>query len=268
MKFLKLILALSLFTVSLSAQSILGGAGTIKTNGDPDAIVSLQVINQRATASIAVDTTNGNVYTYDVTKTVGSRWVVINPTINSIVGGGDISVSTVNGVSTISYTDADKSQTNETITAFSVTSGNLRITEAGTNRDVPITSIAPVQSVVAGGSLAASTVANVTTVSYTDPDASATNEIQTISSSAPASNAVTVALNLSGGSYTITGGAGIQIGGSANALTIVNTAAPPSTQYDNDTSAGVGGVAIGSPYRASTTNSMGLPAGTVVYRNF
>lgn len=249
------------------AQSIVGGAGTFKVNGDPDNISSLTVINQKSNPSIAIDTTNGNVYYYDVTKSVGSRWNTLNPAITSIVGGGDITVSTANGVTTIAYTDGDKSPTNELNTSFTVASGNLNIIDAGGTKSVAVTSIAPVQSVVATGSLTASTASNVTTINYVDPDPSASNEIQTMSSSAPSANAVTIALSLSGGSYTVTGGNGISITGSAGAYTITNTAAPPVTKYTSDTTAAAGGVALEAPYKVAFNNMFGLPEGAVMYRS-
>jgi hypothetical protein len=157
-----------------NAQAIVGGAGTLKVNGDPDLIAGLSVINQKTTASVAIDTVTATVYVYDVTKTIGVRW-----------------------------------------NAFGVN--------------------------------------------------------QTFTAAAPASNAFTIALSGSGSSYSITGGSGITVGGTAGAYTITNSFVPPTTQYDDDVAAGVAGVAgvaLGNPYRASQTNRMGVPAGTVIVRNF
>ena len=71
------ITALALLTLSssmLHAQSLIGGSGTCKTNGDPDLILDLQDINQRYTCSQAWDTINNVLYVYDAGAALGQRW--------------------------------------------------------------------------------------------------------------------------------------------------------------------------------------------------
>jgi hypothetical protein len=71
------ITALALLALSssmLHAQSLIGGSGTCKTNGDPDLILDLQDINQRYTCSQAWDTINNVLYVYDAGAALGQRW--------------------------------------------------------------------------------------------------------------------------------------------------------------------------------------------------
>lgn len=89
----------------------------------------------------------------------------------------------------------DLSNTNELITNFSVTGGNLQIIEAGVTRTVPVTTIAP--------------------------DQSATNELQTLSVTGTTTGTVT--LSNSGGSVNIAGAGTNTIGVSGNTITVTGT---------------------------------------------
>jgi hypothetical protein len=298
MKTFKLILFFLLVTLGVNAQTVItGGAGIVKTNGDPDLNANLVNQDQRYEASVAWDTVNNILYTYNVSLAQGVRWNALTTGDGSITNEGIIGVTagaantsilqgynsagtatglgtTLTGTAgisltetvsadggTITFTATDPSITNETITAFSVTGGNLRITEAGTNYDVAVTTIAPVQSVVAGTGTTVTNAAGVYTVNAVDP--SLTNEIQTISTTAAALNSTTVALSLSGGSFTLSTAAPLTLTGAANApvIGLVTLVA-----YDNHIAAGVGGVAIGGMYKASLTNTLGMTPGTVLIR--
>lgn len=57
-----------------SAQTLIGGAGTCKTNGDPDLIADLQAVDQRYTCSTVWDTVNNTLYVYDASASLGQRW--------------------------------------------------------------------------------------------------------------------------------------------------------------------------------------------------
>lgn len=67
----------------------------------------------------------------------------------TVSAGTGISVSQVGQNYTVTNT-GDLSATNELNTAFTVTGGNLRLTDAGGNLDVPVANIAPVQAVGEG----------------------------------------------------------------------------------------------------------------------
>lgn len=79
--------------------------------------------------------------------------------------------------------DADASTTNELNTAFTVTGGNLRLTDAGGNLDVAVTTIAPVQNVAAGTGISVTPASNTYTVTNTG-DTDASNDITTSTSGA------------------------------------------------------------------------------------
>lgn len=94
---------------SVNAQ-IVGGAGFIKTKSNPNTISSLTTIDQRVTGSFALDTVSQILYRYDRTAASGARWVVMPTTANpivSVVGGGDITVTNVGSVYTVSYTNTN-----------------------------------------------------------------------------------------------------------------------------------------------------------------
>jgi hypothetical protein len=300
---MKKILILSIFSFvaffATAQTNVVGGAGVVKVNGDPNLNTALALQDQRYEASQAWDTVANVMYVYKASNAAGSKWEVLasgdasttNEGLLGVTAGGantavlqgynSAGTATGNGVTvtgtagiavtettstnggSITLTATDPSVTNETITAATVTGGNLRITEAGTNYDVPVTSIAPVQSVAQGTGITVTNAAGVYTVNATD--ASVTNEIQTISATAPSANSTTIANSLSGGSFTLSTTAPLSLTGAANAP-VIGLAAP--TAYDNHVAAGTGGVAIGGMFIASTTNTMGMTPGTAVFRQF
>lgn len=212
----KILLAFSLFAfftpLSMEAQ-IVGGSGFVKTASNPNSIASLTTVDQRYSASFAWDTTAQVLYHYDRTLASGSRWVVMPTTAQTgqattVLGSGDVTVTTSGSTATVTYTDADKNPT---------------------------------------------------------------NEAQTLSSTAVASNATTVNLTsvsgVGGGNVTINGGTGITLTGTANNLTISNPFAA-SIVADNPAHAAVLTVAVGQTFIASGVNTMGVPAGTLVRRMF
>lgn len=66
----------------VQAQVIEGGAGVIHVDQDPDNIIALQTQDGRLEAMVAIDNDGGNVWIYDSTLTLGSRWI-------QICSGGD-----------------------------------------------------------------------------------------------------------------------------------------------------------------------------------
>ena len=134
--------------------------------------------------------------------------------------GAGISLNTGTGVIT---NTGDLSTTNELNTAFSVTGGNLRLTDPGGNLDVPVSSIAPVQAVSAGSGIS---ISGTTTRTITAVDVSATNELQTISISGS-----DLTLSNGGGTVTLPGG------GASDALGMGFTAGGGSGTIPENTSA-------------------------------
>ena len=103
-KYVKLSIFL-LLSFTLSAQSIVGGAGICMTNGNPNSITSLSVINSLYSCTIVKDTTTGVLYSYDNTKAVGLKWVIVphlsqDSTLNWLVGGNTVSAAGVLGTNT------------------------------------------------------------------------------------------------------------------------------------------------------------------------
>ena len=171
-----------------------GGISTVNTDatlsGDGSSGTPLKIAQQSATSG-------------QVLKWNGTTWAPAADAGTTYTGGTGIDVT-----GTVISNTGDLSATNELNTAASVTGGSLRITDAGGNKDVPVTDIAPVQAVSAGTGISISgtstrtitnnapdqTVSitgegvNVVTGTYpnftvtgTEADGSTTNELQTLS---------------------------------------------------------------------------------------
>lgn len=65
----------TLLALSAWSQTIQGGGGVCHVSGDPNSVVALEVQDVRAECFAVVDTTSGQLYVYDPTGTIGSRWV-------------------------------------------------------------------------------------------------------------------------------------------------------------------------------------------------
>lgn len=129
---------------------------------------------------------------------ISSGTGVTLPVVGVSAGTG-IGVSGSGGAFTVSNT-GDLSTTNELNTSFSVSGGNLALTDAGGTINVAVSSIAPVQAVSAGTGIS---ISGTTTRTVTNTgDLSATNEIQTLSLSGS-----DLSLSLGGGTVTLPGGA-------------------------------------------------------------
>jgi hypothetical protein len=159
-------------------------------SGDGSSGTPLKIAQQAATSG-------------QVLKWNGTTWMPANDAGTTYTGGTGIDVT-----GTVISNTGDLSATNELNTAALVTAGNLRITDPGGNLDVPVTDIAPVQSVAAGTGISVAgtstrTVTNTApdqvvsitgaginvvtgtypnfTVTGTEVDGSTTNELQTLS---------------------------------------------------------------------------------------
>jgi hypothetical protein len=124
--------------------------------------VTIKNEDAASTTSNRFHTPDGNDYVvsagggcYLIHSTLLDRWVVVGTAVPGGVasGGGSVEINT----------------------AFLVTGGNLRITDSGGSLDVPVTDIAPVQSLIAGTGISitgtsAKTI-NSTITQYTDEQA-------------------------------------------------------------------------------------------------
>lgn len=264
---MKKILLLLLFVASLvtiNAQTtIVGGAGICATNGNPNTS-SLAVINSKYSCQIVKDTVNNTYYRYDNSQASGSKWVLmlLSEVDGSLTNEGYIGVTAGSATSAVLQGYNQAGTATGAGTTINVGTG-LSISEtASTNGgQITLTNTAPDQTVTitgAGISVVTGTYPNFT-VTSTEVDGSVTNEIQTLSATAPSANSTTVALNLGGGSFTLSTAAPLTLTGSANAPVIGFGALVP---YDNDVAAATGGVAVGGWYAASLTNTMGMTEGT------
>ena len=269
---MKKILILLVFVASyfsIDAQTIIGGAGICHTTGNPNT-GTLAVIDSRYSCQIVKDTVGNVYYRYDNSLASGSKWVVmtLSEVDGSIVNEGLLGVTA--GAATTSIIQGYNLAGTAVGTGVTVTAGTgLTIAEtASTNGGtITLTNSAPDQTVAiagAGISTVTGTYPNFT-VTSTEVDGSITNEIQTISATAAASNATTIANSLAGGSFTLTATAPLTLTGAANAPTIGFGAL---VAYANDAAAAAGGVAVGGWYKASSSNTMGMPQGTPKIREF
>jgi len=97
-------------------------------------------------------------------------------------------------------------------TAFGIVAGNIRITDGAGSLDLPVISVAPVQSVVAGtGGVTVTSASGVFTVNNTDPDQLLTNE-GALSVTAGTATTSVIHSNTSGSTdVTINAGTGLSI---------------------------------------------------------
>lgn len=132
--------------------------------------------------------TNEKIVSLDVVSGVlriNENGVYYNVPINDIIadaditGIGDIVVSNVAGVVTISSNDPDNDATNECNNDLAVNGAMLELTDNCGTTDVAIADIAPVQSVVGSGFIGVANASGVYTISNIDPDQDATNELDT-----------------------------------------------------------------------------------------
>ncbi len=123
--------------------------------------------------------TNEKIVSLDVVSGVlriNENGVYYNVPINDIIadaditGIGDIVVSNVAGVVTVSSNDPDKDATNECNNALAVNGAMLELTDNCGITDVPIAAIAPVQSVVGSGFIGVTNASGVYTINNTAPD--------------------------------------------------------------------------------------------------
>jgi len=146
-----------------------GGISTVNTDatlaGDGSVGTPLKIAQQSATSG-------------QVLKWNGTTWLPATDAGTTYTGGTGIDVT-----GTVISNAGDLSATNELNTAALVTGGNLRITDAGGNLDVPVTDIAPVQSVAAGTGISISGT-STRTITNSAPD-------QTVSITGAGINAVT-----------------------------------------------------------------------------
>jgi hypothetical protein len=59
---------------TMSFGQLIGGGGIFKVIGNPNSLSILNVLKQTKDAIVAIDTTNGSTYVYDVREPIGSRW--------------------------------------------------------------------------------------------------------------------------------------------------------------------------------------------------
>lgn len=78
MNFKNTILTLILFVglaISASAQAVVGNAGVIHTDADPNTVTKIQTMDERYNGMLAYDATNVKLWCYDDAGAAGSKWV-------------------------------------------------------------------------------------------------------------------------------------------------------------------------------------------------
>lgn len=204
------ILFFLLISSAVYSQAIVGGAGVCHTNGDPDAITALQTQLSLNECLIAYDTVAKALYVYDASQGSGNRWTSVP--LASVV------------------------DTDTRIDSISVASGNLNFVVRDIKSSaivktisIPLTDIAPVQSIVAGNGIIVSSSNGSRTISARD--SLITNE----------------------------GALGVAAGGASDAQIISNTSGSTGV-----TIAGTGMVAVTeSPSSNGGTITLNVPAQTL-----
>jgi hypothetical protein len=69
-----LLAIIAFFSITLSAQTIVGGAGNCAVNGNPNSVLNLKTINQKYDCAFVIDTITGDQWVYKVSLLEGSRW--------------------------------------------------------------------------------------------------------------------------------------------------------------------------------------------------
>jgi hypothetical protein len=126
----------------------------------------------------------------------GASWNIVSGGTSGGSGGSYIAGTGINisGITISNTGDLDK--TNEYNTDFRINGSNLVLSDSGTTRSIPISSIAPVQSISAGAGIliSRSISPNTNWIVTNSGDISNTNEIQTLSFSSDT-------LRISGGNF-------------------------------------------------------------------
>jgi len=205
-------------TYSAGTGIAISGSNVISNTGD------LSTTNELQTLSVATNTAT-------LSNSGGSV---------TIAGGGINSVSTSGTTITVTGNEGDGSTSNELNTGFDVSGGNLRIIDPGATRTVPVTTIAPDQSV--------------------------TNEIQAIdtlrvnganlelSLSSDLQPAKTLAVSSIAPIQALANGTGISISGTIT-KTITNSAPDQTVAIT-----GAGSVAVSGTYPSFTVTGNGISA--------
>ncbi len=208
----------------------------------------------------------------------------------SLTGGGITAISGTYPSFTITSTEVDGSVSNEgtlgvgagaasTSVITSNTSGaagvtisastGLSIAESTSSNGgtITLTNSAPDQTVSISGT-GITVGGTYPSFTLTAADQSATNEAQTVSSTATSGNASTLSLNqisgVGGGSIAVSSAGGITLTGGANTLTFGTSIITAKNFADANTQ----GVAVGGYFYASQDNTMGLVPGSYVRRMF
>lgn len=176
-----------------------GGSASVVTDatldGDGSALLPLKIADQSATIGQVLkfngttwlpanDISGGGATIDSIRVTSGNSGLIVKVnttsspatevTLNAIAQGGATDAQFMkwdNGTSTwLPGNEVDGSTTNELNTAFSIVSTNLRLTDAGGNLDVPVLSIAPVQSVTGSTGISTSNLGGAVTITNTAPD--------------------------------------------------------------------------------------------------
>lgn len=167
-----------------------GGGITVITGTYPNFTITSNEVDGSTTNELQNLSLSGQ------SLSISSGTGVTLPVVGVSAGTG-IGVSGSGGTFTVSNT-GDLSATNELNTSFSVSGSNLALTDAGGTINVPVSSIAPVQAVVAGAGIS---ISGTTTRTVTASDVSPTNELQTLSLSGS-----DLTLSDGGGTVTLPGG--------------------------------------------------------------
>lgn len=291
-----LILFIFAFLPILAGAQVVGGSGQCKTAGNPNGISALDNQLAKFECWFVTDTATGLTYRYEPQNSVGSRWVEMGDagvatgitSINSQSGaaqtiavgttGTDFNIVSGSNTHTLhlptasatnrgalssadwtTFNNKDGSATNEGSLTVAAGTGTTSVINSNTSGSTGVT-------IEAGTGLSISEVGSTITLANTG-DLSNTNEGSlTVTAGTSTTSVIT---------SNTTGSTGVTFGATASSgLVIVETgnvidyalSSLSAKSYDNQFAAGTAGVAAGQWFRASATNTMGVPEGTPIIK--
>jgi len=294
----KIIFALMIMipALAISQTAIIGGSGVTIVNGNPNSNTDLADQDLRYEAGVALDTANNILYIYRHDAAPGSKWIdysavvssdtdtrlnnftysggkirwdIFNVKTSSVVSSDSLDISAVNtDAQNLTFTGASSPFTLDISGGTDVTfAQGTGITLSRLSNELTITNSAPDQTVSISGT-GITVGGTYPSFTLTAADQSATNEAQTISSSAVSASASTVTLSqvssVGGGTLAVSGTGGVVLTGGANTLTFGTSAVVAKNFADANTQ----GVAVGGYFYASQDNTMGMTPGAYVRRMF
>jgi len=240
-------------------QNIVGGAGVIHVDADPNTIATLNTMSPTE-GHVAYDTTDQIVYFYDQAQAIGSRWIAVDITdltnpIQSVTAAPGETELIVN-------TDADGNVTIEVESGASITFNNTNNTltftdidgDAGTPIDISgATDLADGDGTTIAGT---GTAADPYTVDLEGFATATDGQVLTVNST----GGVDWEALVQSASFTANGELQLTLSDGSTVLVNMENIPSVANMTELNTAAGAVDSTSGGVARAAATNTFGLPA--------